>query len=400
MRGGSLIVSMLAAVGFWGACTPETRCDDCDGVLASENAAGTDPGRSGNGTSGFEVDSPAEKADDGDGDAGGDGGVDVASDGSLPASPCVPALEACDGDDNDCDGQVDEGFSLDGVETAPGAACTAPGNCGSGLVECDGDSSLRCSAGPGGSDDRSVAERCDDEDNDCDGLVDEDYDVGASCRGVGQCDVEGRIECASEASTRCSVAVGGTDARSSVEVCDGEDNDCDGVADEPDEVTFRDYYLDCDADGYADAAVAASPVRACEEPEPEACGGGWTTLAPLTGPSRDCNDGNANVFPGQEAFFDQPILGAQGEAAYDYNCDSASEPELSESYPLQYCIAEYGSEDVCNGFGECGEALWSKGYPVCGQRDSFIEWRRYDVMLNRYFLCEDRLPGFAPQRCR
>ena len=87
-------------------------------------------------------------------------------------------------------------------------------------------------------------EVCDSVDNDCDGETDEGVfaipdpirplpiEVGEPCRGVGACDVEGRVECAGEGRAVCSTAPGGSEALSEDEVCDGADNDCDGVTDE------------------------------------------------------------------------------------------------------------------------------------------------------------------------
>ena len=53
------------------------------------------------------------------------------------------AEELCDGEDQDCDGDIDDGFPV-------GAACDAEGACGVGVMECrpDGEG-LRCSMGVG-----------------------------------------------------------------------------------------------------------------------------------------------------------------------------------------------------------------------------------------------------------
>lgn len=383
-----------AVLGTVVSCAPPAECPAC-GVDEESDAAATASDAS-----------SATAVDRGDADAVVEGGAQENEDASAPDSaadpredagpPCVPTVERCDGVDNNCDGQIDEGFTLAGVAVDVGGACTVSG-CGAGVVECANLDEVRCSSGPGGSTDSSESERCDGIDNDCDGDIDEDYGVGNACQGTGLCS-DGVLECASATDTRCSTNYGGSESQAQPEICDGLDNDCDGVDDN--DLVFSAWYLDCDGDGYADGAVVDNAVTDCKEPNPAVCGGGWTILAPLTAESRDCNDGNADVFPGQERFFDTAILGAADEDAWDYNCDEAAEPELAESYPLEYCVGEYGSEDVCNGFGECGEAVWSRGYPVCGQQDSFIEWRRFDLAQNRYVACTDRLPAFAPQRCR
>jgi len=91
-----------------------------------------------------------------------------------------PSAEVCDGADNDCDGQTDEGFNI-------GAACDGVGACGAGTRECAGPNQTRCSTDPGGSRSQVAAEVCDGADNDCDGQVNEGL---ANC-----CDGGGAVPC-------------------------------------------------------------------------------------------------------------------------------------------------------------------------------------------------------------
>lgn len=131
-------------------------------------------------------------------DEGGSRADDAsASDGAAsPAAPvamkpstpsCVPTAEVCDGLDNDCDGRSDEGVSnpcggCAPLEAAPGDVCSAGvGKCAAkGVYKCDNINRLSCTATPG----RPTAEVCDYEDNDCDGQVDDG--VANAC---GRCDV-------------------------------------------------------------------------------------------------------------------------------------------------------------------------------------------------------------------
>ncbi len=72
-------------------------------------------------------------------------------------------------------------------------------------------------------------EVCDGIDNDCDGLTDEDFDVGAPCDGDDEDDcADGRLECDPYGGIHCVEVT----PEGRVEVCDGIDNDCDGLTDE------------------------------------------------------------------------------------------------------------------------------------------------------------------------
>ncbi|MCB9552529.1 MAG: hypothetical protein H6705_11720 [Myxococcales bacterium] len=136
----------------------------------------------------------------------------------------APPVERCDGADEDCDGRVDEDFVELGDPCMVGVgACVRTGVriCGVGGTVCD--------AAPAAGE----AERCGNRvDDDCDGVVDEGYDVvdGPCALGQGACRAEGRFTCDPDDPT--GVVCDAIPGVAGVERCSGVDDDCDGLVDE------------------------------------------------------------------------------------------------------------------------------------------------------------------------
>lgn len=130
----------------------------------------------------------------------------------------TPVAEICDGLDNNCDGAEDEG-DPDG-----GGVCDTGllGICGPGTEACNG-GVLTCEQ-----DDVAALETCNGEDDDCNGAVDDGNPGGG---GVCDTGLVGLCGPGTETCTGGAIVCEGNVAPG-VEVCNGVDDDCDGVADD------------------------------------------------------------------------------------------------------------------------------------------------------------------------
>jgi len=142
-------------------------------------------------------------------DHDGDGYESTEDCNDLDPSVNPSADEVCNGRDDDCNGDVDEGFDQDGDGNT---SCAG---------DCDDDDPAAF---------QGAAETCDGKDNDCDSRVDEGYDA----------DGDGFLSCGENLDCNDLDDTVHPDAE---ETCNDRDDDCDGQTDEG---------LDCSCDEQED----------------------------------------------------------------------------------------------------------------------------------------------------
>ena len=238
-------------------------------------------------------------------------------DGAAAVNPS--ATEVCNTIDDDCDAAIDEDDAADagawyadsdgdcfGDADVAQLACEAPEGTVADASDCDdGETAVNPDA----------AEVCDGQDNNCDGAIDEASAADAATW-YSDADEDGFGD-ASAPLVACDQPAGAVadsqdcdDGLAAVnpdatELCDGQDNDCDGDTDEPDAADAATWYSDDDGDGYGDGGA---PVLGCDAPT--------GTVADAT----DCDDSDVSVNPGEaEVYYDG--VDADCDEASDYDAD-------------------------------------------------------------------------------
>ena len=275
---------------------------------------------------------------DDDGDGFGDAGIQILDCSNVPPAGYVAndtdcndmdmmvnpsTAEICDGIDNDCNGLFDDGipvntYYFDSDGDGFGDAGISVDTCISfppmGYVLDDTDcNDTDMNLNPG------VAELCDGIDNDCNGLFDDGlpqntyfFDADGDLFGDAAISVD---TCISTPPTGfVSNAMDCDDLNfnlnpNAIEVCDGIDNDCNGIEDDGLE-TFT-YYQDNDGDFFGDATLI---LETCLSNAP----------AGYVNNNEDCDDSNANI---------NPVMAEISDNGIDEDCSGVDYYKETKVFP-------------------------------------------------------------------
>lgn len=286
----------------------------------------------------------------------------------------TPVPEECNGFDENCDGQTDEGIKpRDCSKTFGDIVCVGPEVCEGGQWVCK-------ASEPG-------PEKCDGIDNDCDGVTDPEgaegcvlYYTDEDLDGYGT--GSGRCLCGSSPPYVALLFGDCDDSNANVspsapEACNGLDDDCDGLTDEEGANGCKDFFKDSDQDGYG---VGGDKKCLCDAVFP------YTALV-----AQDCDDNDASIRPGAPEICD----------GIDNDCDGLKDPEGSSGCALYYYDHDqdgFGvSENVKCLCGSMGKYSALKAND-CDDNDAMINPNATEVCNNKDDDCDGLVDEAWPSK--
>ncbi|MGQ0507502.1 MAG: putative metal-binding motif-containing protein [Myxococcaceae bacterium] len=272
------------------------------------------------------------------------------------AGQVIPMTEACDLQDNNCNGTADDNVPPQPCYTMAGTA--GVGQCKSGGRACTGGQYTGAcigQVGPG-------QEICDNIDNNCDGAVDgmmPCFPFPNGAPGVGTC-AAGTQLCVSGVAGACNGTVGPT-----AELCDNKDNDCNNVVDNGINVGASctgalgcGGSVACEADGGTRCAATQLPSAWYLDDDEDLRGNPDAGVMSCASPgaryfsnSDDCDDGDPYTLPGAAELCDDK----------DNNCDGTN-------------------ADLQMG-GVCGVTTWTGRADTVGEWTTVVSPRANDVFI-------------------
>jgi len=246
------------------------------------------------------------------------------SDGQWEACSVAPRPnDTCaTGNDDDCDGVVNEGCPCVEATTRPCSQAGLVGPCATGTQTCSADGGWGpCSIRPAAEDTCAQGNNAN-----CAGPPNEGCIciVGVTTRSCGTCD-DGTQTCTNGKTGQYGACAGAT--------------------------SLRTFFRDADGDGHGSSTVTTT-------------GCGAPPAGYITGPSDDCYDQNELANPDQEDDFEDD----RGDGSWDYDCSGREEPTFTTASQIGVagCMGACGSTCVSTGPGRVGST------PPCGGTLAFI----------------------------